>query len=191
MDKLLINFFGCPHSGKTTIMSGVYTLLKLHDIKCEMANDYPKEIMFEHRLSLLDKQYYIFSKQLKRIEDIYALTDIVLTDSPVLINLIYNKEKNENKTLYPLVIEAHNRFNNVNFFIQRTRPIAYGFFKLKSESEIRQIEEDIKRMLCSFNHVTFQQKPETINLIFAEVARLFQINILWQIGGQNEQVPQY
>lgn len=174
--KRVINIFGCPKAGKTTIMSGVFCLLKLHDIQCEIAPDYPKEIMWEKRFSLLsDKQYYIFAKQLKRIEELYEHTDIVLTDSPLLINLVYNKEKNN--ALHGLVIEENKKYNNINYFIKRTRPIVYGCFKLKTEAQIITIEKDIEKMLKGVEHKKLLQTPETINTIFLDIMKMLNKSI--------------
>lgn len=158
--KLLINIFGAPKSGKTTMMASITAFLKLRGIKCEMAPDYPKEILYEERYSLLKHQLYILAIQEKRIYDLYKFSDIVITDCPILHNLVYNSE--EHKTLHPYIVELHESYNNLNIVMQRTKKPNYGCFKLFTPEQLLNIEQRIVKVISNYKHYTFKQEQESI-----------------------------
>jgi hypothetical protein len=161
MKKTLINIFGPPKAGKTTLMSAIFYNLKMQGIYCEMAADFPKGVLFEENKSVLQNQLYVFAMQEKRISDLYKFADVVITDSPILHSLVYNTE--EYKTLHPFIIETHNKFNNVNFFLQRRKEIKYGSFKLFNTEKINQIERDIFNVLQDYKYIHLVQEPDDIN----------------------------
>jgi hypothetical protein len=143
--KLLINIFGPPKAGKTTLMSSIFTSLKIDGVYCEMVADFPKGVLFEENTSVLKNQLYIFAMQEKRISDLYKYADVVITDSPLLHSLVYNTD--EYKTLHPFIKETHNKFNNLNLALKRIKDVKYGSFKMFSEEELNKIESDIFYML--------------------------------------------
>lgn len=173
--KFLVNLFGAPKSGKTTLMASIFSVLKLMDMNCEMAPDFPKEILFEKRFSILENQLYILAKQEKRISELYAHSDVVVTDCPLLHSIVYNNVTY--KKLHPIIYELHDKYNNINILIKRTRNISYGSFKIKTIEEIIQIESDIEKMLTNYKHHVLYQCPEDINKAVAIIVETITQNI--------------
>lgn len=170
MRKLLINIFGSPKSGKTTMMAAITVNLKLQGIKCEMATDYPKEILYEERFSLLKRQLYILAKQEKRIHDLYKFSDVVITDCPILHSLVYNSESH--KTLHPFIIELHNSYNSLNLLMSRTVEVNYGCFKIFTPEQLAKIETDIIEVLEVHEqgqYLTLKQEPTAIAVAIKRV----------------------
>ncbi len=163
-EKLLINIFGCPKAGKTTLMAHLFVRLKLQDIYVEMATDFAKEVLFEKRFSILENQLYILAKQEKRISELYKFADVVITDCPVLHSLVYNADNY--KTLHPFILEIHRKYNSLNLFVRRTREIKYGSFKIKSPEEICKIETEIEDMLITndIRHFLLYQTPKMLEM---------------------------
>jgi tRNA uridine 5-carbamoylmethylation protein Kti12 len=173
--KLLVNVFGAPKSGKTTMMASITAFLKLHDIKCEMAADYPKEILYEERFSLLKRQLYILAKQEKRIYDLYKFSDVVITDCPILHSIVYNHD--EYRTLHPFVVELHESYNNLNIIMERTKQPDYGCFKIFTPDQIRQIEVEILQVVSKYEHHILTQEKESIGKAIDIVAKTLNIEV--------------
>lgn len=114
---LIVNFFGGPSCGKSTIAAGVFYQLKRKMFNVELVTEFAKDLVWEKRNSALNCQPYIFGKQLHKIERLLNQTDIVVTDSPILLSVIYNKKYPESFT--NSVVEIFNNMKNLNYFIDR------------------------------------------------------------------------
>jgi len=61
-NTLIVNLFGGPSSGKTTMAAGLFCLLKMHGIDCELVTEFAKDLVWEERFKTLKNQQYIFGK---------------------------------------------------------------------------------------------------------------------------------
>lgn len=114
---IVVNLFAGPGSGKSTTCAGVFSKLKLIGINCEMALEYAKDKVWENSLDVLNDQIYIFGNQLHRINRLKDKVDVIITDSPLLLSIVYNCE--ENKIFNELVIDQFNRLDNLNYYVVR------------------------------------------------------------------------
>lgn len=152
-ETLVINLFAGPGTGKSSTMAGIFSELKWMGVNCEMAPEFAKEKVWEGSLGVLKNQIYVFGKQLHAIHRVLGKVDVVVTDSPLLLSLIYGDK--EGKTFRDLVLEVHNSFNSWNIFLKRCK--AYNpSGRLQTEKEAIAIDNKIKRMLKK-NGVAFDQ----------------------------------
>jgi hypothetical protein len=115
--KLLINLFGGPSAGKTTASAYLFTLLKQVGIDTEIVSEFAKDLVLENNLRALEHQWYVMATQAYRIMCAYRSMQVVISDSPVLLGIIYDKENS--KALFDLCMEQHHRYNNINIFVTR------------------------------------------------------------------------
>lgn len=115
---MLINLFGGPGSGKSSVMAKVFFELKKKNINVEMAPEFAKDLLWEERFKTMENQIYIFGKQFHRIKRIYDKVDVVITDSPLLFSVVYKRDWLSD-TFDRLVLEIHESFSNVNYFVNR------------------------------------------------------------------------
>jgi len=116
-NTIVVNLYGGPGTGKSTMMSAIFTELKYLGINCEVAPEYAKEKVWAEHLSSLEDQLYIFAKQQNRIWRLNGKVDVIITDSPILFSIIYGaRMKQSFKTL---VVEQHLLYNNFNVYLNR------------------------------------------------------------------------
>ncbi len=87
-----VSFWAGPGAGKSTVAEGVSHALKKGGIKTELVQEYIKNWAYMKRVPQSFEQAFIFANQMHS-ED-FLLTrgvDVVVTDSPVLMNLSYSK----------------------------------------------------------------------------------------------------
>lgn len=116
---LVVNLFAGPGAGKSTTAAGVFFELKTRGINCELAAKYAKDLCWEERTRTFDDQIYIFGKQHHRIFRLLGQVAVVITDSPLLLTLVYDAEKRP--TLKKLVLEEHNKMWTYNVFLKRKK----------------------------------------------------------------------
>lgn len=122
MNTIFINLFGGPGAGKSTICASVFYKLKVMGIETEMALEYAKDVVWEESYKKLDNQIYIFGKQHYRIWRLNGKVQVVITDSPLLNSIIY--DKTNNPILKELVIHEFRNLNTLNYYI--TRDVDYN-----------------------------------------------------------------
>ncbi len=144
---LIINLFGGPSAGKSTTAYYLCGELKSMGLNCELATEYVKDLVYEKRTHDISNQITCFGEQLRRIERLVEQVDIIITDSPLLLNAFYNRSKYDH--LVPLVVEVHRSYNNVNYFLER----AFEFHsegRIHTEEQSKAIDEGVKKLLNEF-----------------------------------------
>lgn len=117
MKTIFVNLFGGPGTGKSTTCASVFHQLKIRGIETEMALEYAKDVVWEESYKKLDNQIYIFGKQHYRVWRLDGKVQVVITDSPLLNSIIY--DKTNNPLLKDLVIYEFKKLNTLNFYIDR------------------------------------------------------------------------
>ena len=159
---LVINLFGGPGSGKSTTCAGIFERLKLKGINCEMATEYAKDKVWEESYKTLDDQIYVFGKQLHRINRLLGKVDVIITDSPLINSIVYDKENN--LAFKSLILNQHNRLNNLNYYIARDEHYEEkGRMQTKNEAE--ELDKEIKKILFDNNieYITVPKKTLMTN----------------------------
>lgn len=158
---LVVNLFGGPGTGKSTTMSGLFAELKWRGINCEQSHEFAKEKVWEDSTAVLEDQIYVFGKQAHNLHRLESKVDVIITDSPLLLSLVYGEhESNEFKAL---VKEVHDRYDNLNIFLRRLKSYNPAG-RLQTEMKARELDEKIEKMLIGTNTVFeyHDAAPETI-----------------------------
>jgi hypothetical protein len=145
----IINLFGGPNSGKSTIASGLFYNLKIRDINSELISEYAKIKVWEDNKKTLKNQIYLFAKQHFAINNVLNLVDFIIMDSPLLLNPIYDNNKCE--TFERLCLIEHNKLNNINFFINRDNKTFETSGRIHSLEESLKIDDKIKLNLKNWD----------------------------------------
>lgn len=146
----VINLFGAPGCGKSTLRAGLFYQMKMAGYNVEEVTEYAKDMVWEERFNIFSDQIYILGKQNRRLLRLTDKVDYVLTDSPVLMGIAYMVNTPYNATLRQLIADVFLSYNNVNIFINRSH--AYqeiGRNQTADESNV--LAEQIKELLREFN----------------------------------------
>lgn len=136
----VINLFGGPGAGKSTTAAGLFHLMKvsgdLKFSKTELITEYVKRLVWANRYKELSNQLYITAKQSHRLDLIKDQVDYAVTDSPILLGLVYTPESYLQGTYREMVIRLFNSYKNINFFIDRVKPyIETGRLQTENEAD--------------------------------------------------------
>ena len=143
----VINLFGSPGAGKSSTAAGLFYLMKFKQFKVELVTEYAKELVYEKHYEVLADQLYVLAQQNRRVERLRNEIDYVITDSPILLSLIY--AKNIPVSFGPFVLDIFKSYDNTNFFIKRVKSyIEYG--RMQTEEESDSIGQRITDMLIEY-----------------------------------------
>lgn len=156
-DTLVINLIGGPGCGKSTIAAGLFYELKKQGYLCELVTEYAKDKVWEESYKTLDDQIYVFGKQFHRMFRVKGKVDVIITDSPLPLSIIY--DKGESDYFHNFVIEQYNEFRNIMIFVEReTKYENEG--RMQNEQEAIEIDNHIKNMLIE-NEISYISIPTT------------------------------
>ena len=173
---ILINLFGAPGAGKSTGAAYIFSRLKMAGVNAELVTEYAKDKVWEENKAVFDNQAYIFGKQYFKISRCADKVDVIVTDSPLLLSLIYNKDPILGENFNNVVRDVMNSYNCRNFYLERVKPYnPAGRHQTESESndianEILNLlkSEQIEFTICSGNESGYEQ---IVSKILEEVSK--------------------
>lgn len=119
---ILVNLFGGPGVGKSTGAAYVFSMLKMEGINAELIGEFAKDKVWEENWVALKNQAYIFGKQFYKIDRCANQVDVVVTDSPILLSLIYNDRPALGAAFDQSVSEVFHSYDNLNYLLNRVKP---------------------------------------------------------------------
>lgn len=133
----VINLFGEPSSGKSTTAAGLFFLMKHKGLEVELISEYAKNCVWSSRIKTLDDQLYITAKQNHQLHMLDSQVDYVISDSPLLLGIIYSRNYKRIASFPTLVKEVFDSYNNLNIFLKRTKPYkTKGRMQTEDEAQV-------------------------------------------------------
>lgn len=153
MDTLVVNLFGGPGSGKSTGATYVFSRLKMLGYHCEYVSEFAKDLVWEGNKDAFDCQMYITGNQAWRIRRLIGKVDVIITDSPICIGNMYNKD---NPALHDAIMFEFNKYHNINFYIERANEYEV-IGRNENESTARKIDENLKHQILDRYCIDYQE----------------------------------
>ena len=121
---LVINLFGAPGAGKSTGAAIVFAELKKRGVNAELVTEFAKDKTWEHNAMALGCQEYVFGKQSYRLARCRADVDVIVTDSPLPLSLLYVTDPAllGDGAFQKVVMNVFNSYNNLNYYVNRVKP---------------------------------------------------------------------
>lgn len=175
---LIVNLFGGPGTGKSTISADIFSRLKKLGVQVELVQEYMKELIWEQRNSTFDDQLYISAKQHRRISRLVGKVDVIVTDSPLPLGAFYCTlaQIKYAEQLSQLIYSIHSQYNNYNILLERQfTHIQLGRIHTHEESVV--IDDKIREWLNSTNTPYIQlDDPAKLEEVITEICQLIQQN---------------
>lgn len=155
-ETIVINFFGEPSAGKSTAAAYVYSQLKMAGVEAEYVSEYAKDKVWEENSEVFkpDNQAYLFGKQFYKMSICKNKVEVIVTDSPLFLNILYNKSEVLGDSFNHTVLNCFNSFDNRSYFL--TRDFAYeNIGRINDEEQSKGLRSKLYGLLKE-NKVDFE-----------------------------------
>lgn len=145
---LVINLFGAPGAGKSTGAAIIFAELKKRGVNAELVTEFAKDKTWEHNAMALGCQEYVFGKQSYRLARCKADVDVIVTDSPLPLSLLYVSDPAlmADGAFQKVVMNVFNSYNNLSYFVNRAKPYnPKGRNQTERESDV--LAAELKKLL--------------------------------------------
>lgn len=150
-ETLVVNMMGGPGAGKSTMAASVFSELKWKGYEVELVTEFAKDKVWEEATKILENQLYIFARQEQRVNRLDKKVDIIITDSSILLTLIYAQSEIHKSGLFKdLVIAEFNKYRNLNIFLNRNNHFVENGRNHTLEESIK-IDSNIKQLMDDNN----------------------------------------
>jgi len=140
---IVVNFYGGPGTGKSTMAAAVFAEFKSEGINCELVTEYAKKKVWEEAYKVFECQFYVSANQVYNMFSVAKHVDLIITDSPIILGAAYT---NGDILLNSLIAREHKKYNNVDIFLTRTK--AYNpKGRYQTEDEAKEKDKLIKEIL--------------------------------------------
>ena len=173
---VVINGYGGPGAGKSTACMEITAALKKAGYGAEYVQEYAKELIYDKNIEMLDgsakNQFEILKEQTRRVDRLYDQVDFIVTDSPILLNEIYNKELTPEYR--DIVGKIQNSYSNFSFFIERDVSNFEEEGRIHNLAESIQKDQEIRDMLLD-NDIKYKTyNHENINEIVNDAINYYE-----------------
>tara|TARA_B100000683_G_scaffold127101_1_gene124709 strand:- start:3469 stop:4002 length:534 start_codon:yes stop_codon:yes gene_type:complete len=122
----LVNLFGGPGIGKSSIAAGIFYKLKKKHISCNNPYEFPKILAWDKNIPAIKDQLYVCANQHRGIAQSYGKVDFIIIDSPILFSTIYHRYYTKGypaefygDSFHQMVIDLHRKYDNLNILLER------------------------------------------------------------------------
>ena len=171
----IVNLFGGPGIGKSSIANGLTYKLKKKHITCDNPYEFPKVLAWDENHSAIKDQLYVLANQHRGIVKSYGKVDYIILDSPIILSLVYRsvyKGLEYPATLYgdsfdKMVLDIHNQYDTLNILLKRTDGGFNEKERYQTIDESKMLDDEIEKTLINHNipYVTIEVGDETVNNI--------------------------
>jgi nicotinamide riboside kinase len=171
---IVINICGGPSTGKSTLAAGIFSKMKKIGYNVEYVQEYAKDLCYEDNFSVVSDQIEVSSEQLRRMRRLVNKVDIIITDSPLLLGIIYSKELNP--YLIPMLLwEYDNTFESITYFLERGDLVYQPHGRFQTEEQAKTVDQSILKLLTEYNisHKSILRKGAKKNIL-NDISKLLQ-----------------
>ena len=160
----IINIFGGPGIGKSSIAAGITYKLKKNHISCDQPYEFPKLLAWDDNHSAIQDQLYVLANQHRGIVKSYGKVDYIVLDSPILLSLTYRnyyKGTEYPSSLYgesfdKMVLDTFNQYDNINIVLDRADGVHNNDERYQNLEESKELDIVIENSLIE-NNIPFHK----------------------------------
>lgn len=171
----IINLFSGPGAGKSSIAAGLLYELKKKHISCDAPYEFPKTLAWDENHLAIQDQLYVLANQHRGIVKSYGKVDYIISDSPILLSLIYRnyyKGVEYPSTLYnesfdKMVLDTHSYYDNLNIVLKRSVGVYNEKERYQNLEKSIELDNMIQSKLdeCNIPYIEINVDNNTVNNI--------------------------
>ena len=133
---IVVGLSGSPGSGKSTGAAYIFSKLKMLGIDAELVTEFAKDCVWDEAKQPFNNSAYMFGNQYYRISRCLGKVDVIVTDSPLPLAIVYNTDTRLGEAFFNAIIDVWKSFDTLNYFIKRVKPYnANGRNQAEEESD--------------------------------------------------------
>ena len=141
---LVVNLFGGPGTGKSTLAAALFSNLKIRGVNAELVTEFAKDLVWSERNKELQDQVYILGKMYHKLWRLKDKVDVVVIDSPLPFCVYYDQGKTPG--MEEFVMGLFNQFRNINILLERNFPYQQEGRYQDEEGAVK-VHNDIYKLL--------------------------------------------
>jgi broad-specificity NMP kinase len=172
--------YGGPGSGKSTMAFKLTGELKEKGYNVELVTEFAKELTWKERYLDRSNQLYVFGEQHHKLWSLKGQVDAVITDTSLLLSRVYGDTSD---TFKQVVLEEHNKFNNLDIFLKRVK----GYNpkgRTQTETEAKALDRDMMDVigsLVNFDAILPGEHSSLVHILY-KVEQAIHNGNLWDEG---------
>lgn len=167
-DTKIINLFGSPGAGKTTLAAEIFVEMKKRGVSCELVTEFAKKAVWEKRGKALENEILLFAQKHHEVFVLEGQVDYIIIDSPILLTTIYNSIDGKVPNLNQLAESEFYSRNNINIFLKNnSRPFEKEGRVHEGEAivTINQMLTDLYHKISSFDTLFTTEETNARDLV--------------------------
>ena len=179
----IINLFGGPGIGKSSIAAGLVYKLKRKHISCDAPYEFPKALAWDNNGVAIKDQMYVIANQHRGIAKSYGKVQYIIVDSPILLSLVYKNYYNDSQS-YPsclygkefddLILSMNSFYSSVNIVLKRnTEGVHNEEERYQNLEDSIRLDNAIKSKLdeCGVSYIEVDVNKSTVNSILEVIGQ--------------------
>lgn len=172
IETIVVNLLGEPSAGKSTAAMDITARLKRKGINAEYVTEFAKDKVYENNQEVFKHQQYLFGKQSFRMGRVRDKIQVMVCDSPLLLNIIYNDDKVLGEDFNQTVLNVFNSYHNKNYLLVRNHAFE-NEGRIHNEDEARAVRKKIMDKLEEL-HIDYEittSSEEHCEMIACEITQ--------------------
>ena len=156
--SIVVNLFGGPGIGKSSIAAGITYKLKKKHISCNNPYEFPKTLAWDNNTPAIKDQLFVFANQHRGIAQSYGKVDYIIVDSPILFSKIYHSYYTKGypaefygDLFHQMVLDLHKKYQSINILLERAEGIHNDEERFQNYEESLDIDKLCKKVLVENN----------------------------------------
>jgi energy-coupling factor transporter ATP-binding protein EcfA2 len=144
----VLNIWGRPCSGKSTLAAALFNIMKSLDQKVELVTEYAKDLTYEKNFGTLENQLKVFAEQDARLRRLEGQVEWAITDSPLGLGEVYMTDE-YSSWLPDAMRGAYHRYDNWDVWVHGVKKYQqYG--RTQSEPAALALDAEIKAIYKAY-----------------------------------------
>lgn len=175
---LVINLFGGPGIGKTTMAARVFLRLKMRGIEAANPEEHAKIAILKGQPHLLDEQLVILGQTWETLHTLSDKVEAIVVDSPILLCSVYAQGR-ESSHFHATVEDFHRRMPRINLLLARPAGMVYSRTgRRETPQEALLMDGRIRDALDKAGE-SYTTLPTTESCVDASIAMLAETAHIW------------